>query len=1043
MRIKHLLLTAGLLTIASSASLSAAPVEYKIPATQDEFEAQWEVVAGEVDGTWEYVAGDTPYARITPVNEGEKGAALIYATPVTLKAGDVVYVQANVSSEDYYDDEWVYIVYGTDKSTLADMKDDYSSFKCWGKQGGGVNFSYKPSDTSSLRELKITEDGDYYFGVRSKKHSATSSAKSIYLACAGIKVEKSVNYPQKVTGASAKVDADGKLEVTLEWTWPTKNKDGDAIAEPLGANIYRSQSSDKAEIYTEASLIATVTDGVAGEKATFVDNATNSNPAISVPGKYYYYVAPFNAAGENSEYTSSSRIDCKWVGEDEKPLNPLNVVAKAAGDNVEVSFEKRILQGYNGGWINPEKYAIVIARQKNGAGDFVVIEDAYKGESPYVDTNLDGPATYTYSVWAVYNGQKSSETKSKAIFAGGAFDVPYSQTFDASADFNLFTVFGDNNSYKWAYSSSDNAAIFSGGYSEYNSTMVVPPLKLEAGVPYVISCDAWVSTVVDDSGDEGGEDPDPWNPWEDYSVSATPKATTATHNNVLRFLIGQEATEAGLKEIDVVDINKKSTDKVACKVFFSVETSGNYYIGLKAATKGYSDKKYVDNIKVEVSKTIPAAVADFKAGTNLGADEAKISFTLPAKTNTGTALSSLTKAVVTRYDVENVATVVKTIEGDDATPGAAVAFTDALPASGKYSYAVVCYLGEDASDAVTTEAVWYGYDIPKSVSSFSISVNTDGADPVVTWTALNGTAKGMNGGYVDDANLKYRVYRRQYMADKAADDSYTLVEEVSDCSFTDSETADLEWSKYYYSICVVNGDKEGARAESSRSAVLGDGVLMPYEHDFTNEKSFEIFEGRGWYSEKDNANECYIYSANDRGETAGKEYTIYFPPFRSNNGINLGCRVNFGLSRTNADTEENVEVYLCTLESDKPSIESGAESNPEAATIAGEDNREIVTTLPVTAAANDPQIENVKFNLPATGRYRIALRLASPDSKGVNLHSFSMENNLTSTGIDGIGVDVTDNEAVYYNLQGIRIEKPANGIYIRRTAGKSEKVVIR
>ena len=69
MRIKHLLLTAGLLTIASSASLSAAPVEYKIPATQDEFEAQWEVVAGEVDGTWEYVSGDVPYARTTAVND--------------------------------------------------------------------------------------------------------------------------------------------------------------------------------------------------------------------------------------------------------------------------------------------------------------------------------------------------------------------------------------------------------------------------------------------------------------------------------------------------------------------------------------------------------------------------------------------------------------------------------------------------------------------------------------------------------------------------------------------------------------------------------------------------------------------------------------------------------------------------------------------------------------------------------------------------------------------------------------------------------------
>lgn len=151
--------------------------------------------------------------------------------------------------------------------------------------------------------------------------------------------------------------------MTLAWTWPTKNKDGDNITGDLGANIYRSTSYDKADLYAASSLIATVNGGKPGEKTTFVDNAANSLSPITEAGKYYYYVAPFNAAGENSEYTSSSRIDCKWVGEDVKPLNPLNVSAKAVGDNVEVSFTKR-MEGYNGGWLNPEKFGIMIGRQE-------------------------------------------------------------------------------------------------------------------------------------------------------------------------------------------------------------------------------------------------------------------------------------------------------------------------------------------------------------------------------------------------------------------------------------------------------------------------------------------------------------------------------------------------------------------------------------------------------------------------------------------------------------------------------------------------------
>lgn len=33
--------------------------------------------------------------------------------------------------------------------------------------------------------------------------------------------------------------------------------------------------------------------------------------------------------------------------------------------------------------------------------------------------------------------------------------------------------------------------------------------------------------------------------------------------------------------------------------------------------------------------------------------------------------------------------------------------------------------------------------------------------------------------------------------------------------------------------------------------------------------------------------------------------------------------------------------------------------------------------------------------------------------------------------------------AVYYNMQGVRVDAPENGIYIRRTASKVEKVIIR
>lgn len=49
---------------------------------------------------------------------------------------------------------------------------------------------------------------------------------------------------------------------------------------------------------------------------------------------------------------------------------------------------------------------------------------------------------------------------------------------------------------------------------------------------------------------------------------------------------------------------------------------------------------------------------------------------------------------------------------------------------------------------------------------------------------------------------------------------------------------------------------------------------------------------------------------------------------------------------------------------------------------------------------------------------------------------------VVNNGSSGIGeVEVDENEAVYYNLQGLRVAKPANGVFIRVAGGKATKVV--
>ena len=48
----------------------------------------------------------------------------------------------------------------------------------------------------------------------------------------------------------------------------------------------------------------------------------------------------------------------------------------------------------------------------------------------------------------------------------------------------------------------------------------------------------------------------------------------------------------------------------------------------------------------------------------------------------------------------------------------------------------------------------------------------------------------------------------------------------------------------------------------------------------------------------------------------------------------------------------------------------------------------------------------------------------------------------STTGIDDVTVD--ENAPVeYYNLQGVRVENPANGLYIRRQGNKATKVLVK
>lgn len=59
-----------------------------------------------------------------------------------------------------------------------------------------------------------------------------------------------------------------------------------------------------------------------------------------------------------------------------------------------------------------------------------------------------------------------------------------------------------------------------------------------------------------------------------------------------------------------------------------------------------------------------------------------------------------------------------------------------------------------------------------------------------------------------------------------------------------------------------------------------------------------------------------------------------------------------------------------------------------------------------------------------------ALLLVDANTSGAKLDGYDMENEETTAGIEEVVIPKTNNETVYYDLQGRRVEKPNRGIYI-------------
>jgi len=300
-------------------------------------------------------------------------------------------------------------------------------------------------------------------------------------------------------------------------------------------------------------------------------------------------------------------------------------------------------------------------------------------------------------------------------------ELPYSNTFDTEeeqAQAAIYDANDDKSTFTFEKHSATESMTARYRYNASNAAddyLVFPGVTLKVGVTYKVSLDAAAN---------GQNYP------ERLEVVAGKEAKAS------QFTIPViTATEVATKEFVTISNNE-----------FTVAEDGVYYIAVHAISDANEFYLYVDNYSIsELDKEAPAVISDLAVVADAqGANKATVTFTVPAQTFSGTAITEEVKVTVKREGVD--------IYSETKAAGAAVSFTDEVEAAGTYTYSVTASCGEHVGEvaAVTT---YIGYDTPDIVANVVSADKSGSVD--FAWDA---PAKGANGYIVNPADFKYNIY---------------------------------------------------------------------------------------------------------------------------------------------------------------------------------------------------------------------------------------------------------------------------------------------
>lgn len=244
--------------------------------------------------------------------------------------------------------------------------------------------------------------------------------------------------------------------------------------------------------------------------------------------------------------------------------------------------------------------------------------------------------------------------------------------------------------------------------------------------------------------------------------------------------------------------------------------------GNSERTGTISENAQVVGLHIPFVRTADKAPAAIEGLTVTPAAEGALSATL-SWTNPTQTYDKKGNTTITRVDIFRDNSLAGSVT--DAAPGAQSSWTDAnVPTSGRHEYKVFAVNAEGNGEPAEQTA-YIGHDTPVAPTGATVS-KIDDTTLKVEWTA---PTAGQNGGWIDQASLRYRV--------KRLTDGSMVAENLTATSCTD--TVD-KLDTYSYEIEAYTADGNGGKAKTNGVAA-GPAITVPYTCSFKTDGDFGLW----------------------------------------------------------------------------------------------------------------------------------------------------------------------------------------------------------